>query len=203
MTAPALLCATLEVALNRLLRLEPSVLAECASLHGRCIALDIDGLGWTFFLEFVPSGVAVLEHRAVAPDVRVRGGLATLMRLVWRVTHGESGLPQGLHVEGETELLIRFNRMLARVGFDPEEFAATFLGDASAHRLVQGLEQVLQWTRRTASTLGLDTAEYLREETRDLARAVDVEDWMNAVDDLREAVDRFEARLQRLEARIR
>jgi ubiquinone biosynthesis protein UbiJ len=46
----------------------------------------------------------------------------------------------------------------------------------------------------------LDTAEYLREETRDLARKIDVEEWMEAVDSLRDDVERLEARLRRLEA---
>ncbi|HSW12506.1 MAG TPA: hypothetical protein VLI06_06665, partial [Solimonas sp.] len=65
-----------------------------------------------------------------------------------------------------------------------------------------GLRKLLDWGRQTAQTLGLDTAEYLREETRDLARAADVEDWMNAIDTLREDADRLEARLRRLEERL-
>jgi ubiquinone biosynthesis protein UbiJ len=60
---------------------------------------------------------------------------------------------------------------------------------------------VFGWGRRSAGTLALDTAEYLREETRDLARAADVEEWMDAVDAVRDGADRLEARLQRLEAR--
>lgn len=198
---PPVLCATLEVALNRLLRLEASVVDECAQLAGRCIALDVDGPDWSFYIEFIDSGVRVLDARASEPDVRVGGRLGELMRLAWQVTQGESGLPQGLRVEGDTELLSRFNRLLARVGFDPEEFAARFVGDAAAHRLTQGLQTLFGWGRRSAATLGLDTAEYLREETRDLARAADVEDWMHAVDELREGVDRLEARLRRLEER--
>jgi ubiquinone biosynthesis protein UbiJ len=55
------------------------------------------------------------------------------------------------------------------------------------------------WGRNTASTLGLDTAEYLREETRDLARGSDAAEWMDNVDLLRERVDRFEARIEKLE----
>jgi ubiquinone biosynthesis protein UbiJ len=200
MSAPPLLCATLEVALNRTLRLEPAVLEDCTRLAGRCIALEVDGLGWTFYLEFMEGGLRVLDARAAAADVCVGGGLSALLRLAWQVTQGEGGLPQALRVSGDTELLTRFNRMLARVGFDPEELAARLVGDAAAHRLNQGLQGLLGWSRKSLATLGLDTAEYLREETRDLARAVDVEDWMDAVDALRERVDRFEARLRRVEA---
>ena len=91
------------------------------------------------------------------------------------------------------------NLSLDVVGFDPEEFMAKYLGDAAAHRLHQGLKTLFGWGRRTADTLALDTAEYLREETRSLARASDVNDWIDAVESLRDAADRVEARLERLE----
>ena len=77
--------------------------------------------------------------------------------------------------------------------------ADEYFGDATGHRIHQGLQKFFGWGRNTAQTLGLDTAEYLREETKDLARAADVSDWMDGVDDLRDAVERFEARLARLE----
>jgi len=201
MTTPALLCATLEVALNRTLRLEPAVAADCGRLAGRVIALDVDGPGWSFNIEFAEGGVRVFDQLDAEPDVRVAGGLSALLRLAWQVTQGESGVPQGLRVDGDTELLTRFNQLLARAGFDPEELAAKLVGDTAAHRLNQGLQKLFGWGRQTAATLGLDTAEYLREETRDLARAADVEDWMHAIDQLREDTDRLEARLRRLEER--
>jgi len=200
MSAPAMLGAALEVALNRYLGLEPAALDECATLAGRSIALAVDAPAWTFVVEFHGGGVRVLTDEAPEPDVSVRGSLATLMRLAWTVSRSDSGIPQGLTVDGDTELLRRFNRLLAQVGFDPEEFAARFVGDAAAHRLHQGLQTLFGWGKRSADTLALDTAEYLREETRDLARAGDVADWADAVDDLRDGVARLEARLQRLES---
>lgn len=201
MSPPGLLVGALEVALNRYLRLEPAVLADCARLQGRRIALTVNGLDWTFVIEPNADGVQVLDRAAAEPDVTVRGTLILLMRLAWKTAQGEGGIPQGLTVEGDTELLQGFNQLLARVGFDPEELLAKYFGDAAGHRLSQGLGQFLGWSRNTAQTLGLDTAEYLREETRDLARAADVADWMNAVDDLRDGVERFEARLSLLEQR--
>ncbi len=202
MTAPALLCATLEVALNRYLALEPEVLQECAALEGRVIALEAQWPSWQLFVELVPSGVRVLQAWDATADVVVRGEPGTLLRLAWQVGQGTAVIPHGLQVEGDADLLRRFSRMLARVGFDPEELAAKYLGDVAAHRLAEGLKSLLGWGRKAGSTLALDTAEYLREETRDLARAADVREWMDAVDELREGADRLEARLEHLEQRF-
>lgn len=199
---PPLLCAGLEVALNRYLRLEPSVLAECERWSGRSIELRVLGWGWSFVIEFIATGVRVLPQAEQPADVTVSGPFSTLMRLALKSAGGaEGGMPNGLDIEGDAELLQRFNRLLARVGFDPEELAAKLVGDTAAHRVTQGLKELFGWGRKTVDTLSLDTAEYLREETRDLARGLDVEDWMNEIDRLRERTDRFEARLALIEQR--
>ena len=199
MSAPALLCATLEVALNRYLSLEPEVLAECGALSGRSIALRALGMGWTFHVEFHGGGVRVLPESESDADVTVSGQPTTLLRLAFKTAGGAGGIPAGIDVEGDTELLLHFNKLLARVGFDPEELLARFFGGSAAHRIHQGVQKFFGWGRRSADTLALDTAEYLREETRDLARGSDASEWMDNVDLLRERVDRFEARIEKLE----
>ena len=201
MSAPTLACATLEIALNRYLRLERSALEECAALDGKSIALHLADMGWTFVVEPHAAGVRVLGESEIPPDVRVAAPSMRLLQLALRSAGGAEGLPAGLEVEGDTELLTRFNALLARVGFDPEELAAKVLGDAAAHRVVGGLRELFGWGRHAAQRLSQDTAEYLSEETGDLARAGDIEDWMQGVETLREGADRLEARLALLEGK--
>lgn len=200
--APALLCAALEVALNRYLALEPEVLAECARLKGRVLALHADGPDWEFYLVPHAGGVQVLDRWDGDADVRISAPPTRL--LTQAVLNAGSGAPpvSGARVEGDAELLARFAGLLAKVGFDPEEWLARGLGDAAAHRVYQGLRGLLGWGRQSASTLALDTVEYLREETRDLVHRDDVERWMDAVDRARERTDRLGARLGRLEEKL-
>lgn len=199
MAAPALICATVEVALNRTLRLEPEVLADFARLQGKVLTLTVEGPDWSFHVECLADGVRVAPEAPKTPDVQLRGGAILLSRLAAQFARGETTLPPGIEVQGDAELLHRFARLLARIGFDPAEVIARYVGDGAAQRLVGGLRSVLGWGRKSADTLTLDTAEYLREETRDLARRVDAEEWMDAVDALSEDTDRLEARLRRLE----
>lgn len=196
---PTSLCAAVEVALNRYLALEPAMLGRCAALDGRCIALQIDGWGWTLLLEFMPRGVRVAAEAEREADVTVAGAPAALARLGWSPA---GSLPAGVRVEGDAELLHSLRRMLAEVGFDAEELLAPVLGGVAAHRLVAAAQALFGWSRQGLQDLSLNTAEYLREETRDLARAADVEDWAQDVETLRERADRFEAALRRLERRM-
>jgi ubiquinone biosynthesis protein UbiJ len=199
MAAPDLACAALEIALNRYLRLERSALEECAALDGKCIALQLADLDWTFLVEPHAGGVRVAAEAEAVPDVRVSAPSLRLLQLALGPAGGTAGLPAGVQVEGDTELLQRFKALLARVGFDPEELAARLLGDAAAHRVVGSLRELFGWGRHAAQRLSQDAAEYLSEETGDLARSGDIEEWMQGVDALREGADRLEARLALLE----
>lgn len=196
MTAPSLLCAGLEIALNRYLALEPGVLAEMGRLEGRVIALQADGPGWEFFLRPHAAGVQVLDAYDGAPDVRVRARPSQLVRQALR---GGGSPLAGVQVEGDAGLMQQFGDLLRQVGFDLEEWLAQVMDGGAAHRVNTALRGLLAWGRKAGGTLALDTAEYLREETRDLVHRDDVEQWAAGVEALAERADRLEARLARLE----
>lgn len=200
MSAPPLLCAALEVALNRYLRLEPAVLAECARLEGRALALEASDLGWRFVIEPIAGGVRVSDQASIKPDVAVSASTVQVLSAALRsIGQDNPVLPTGLRIEGDAELLDRFGRLLRKVGFDIEEPLSRLVGDSAAHRIAGGLRGLFGWGRNAAGRLAVDTSEYLREEVHELAGAADVEEWLHGVEALRESVDRLEARLLRLE----
>ncbi|MES2885396.1 MAG: SCP2 sterol-binding domain-containing protein [Pseudomonadota bacterium] len=196
---PAFICAAVEVALNRTLRLEPEVLEDFARLDGKVLALTVDGLEWDFFIECIPSGVRVLPSFERRADVHLHGGAVGYAQLARQFKSGDTHLPPGVSIDGDAELLHRFTRLLARIGFEPAELIAKFTGDGAAQRLVGGLQSLFGWSSRSAKTMTLNTAEYLREETYDLARKADADEWGASVETLRDDVARLEARLKRLE----
>ena len=200
MSAPGLLVGAMEVALNRFLRLEPDVLAQCAELRGRVIGLAVAPLNWQLYIEFLDGGVRVADTVDGEVDVAVAGALPDILRMAAAQAGGGSSLPRGLQIHGVVMLLNRFREMLVAAEFDPEELLARFMPGHTAHRVATGLQGLFQWGRETVATLGLDTAEYLREETGDLVHREDVDDWMKQVDAVRDGTDRLEARLRRLEA---
>jgi len=201
-SAPPLLCAALEIALNRYLALEPTVQSEFGQLKDRVIALHAQGPDWEFFLCPGETGVIVLDawpgKADAKPDVRISAPPAALLR---RAFGGAGAGVTGVQVEGDADLLQRFSSLMARVGFDSEEWLARWVGGGAAHRIDQGLRGLLGWSRRSASTLALDTAEYLREETRDLAHREDVARWAEGVEAARRRSEQLAARLERLERR--
>lgn len=200
--APPLACAALEIALNRHLQLEAEAVAECARLDGRVLAIRAPLLEWTFHLEFMRGGLRVLPELEREPDATVSGPLSAVLRLIGQQLRGEDALPTGLTVQGDAGLLAQVQRVFAKVGFDPEELAARVVGDAAAVRLVQAARGLFGWSRNAATSLSLDTVEYLREESRDLVHRAEIEAWSSGVEQLRDGVDRLAARIARLEHRL-
>ncbi len=196
---PGLVCATVEVALNRTLRLEPEVLADFTQLDGRVLAFTVDGLEWDLFVECIPGGVRVLPTFERKADVHVHGGAVGYAQLARQFKSGDAALPPGVSVDGDAELLHRFTRLVARIGFDPAELIARFTGDGVAERLMGGLQNLFVWGQQSAKTMTINASEYLREETYDLARKVDADEWVTGVETLRDDVARLEARLNHLE----
>jgi ubiquinone biosynthesis protein UbiJ len=68
----------------------------------------------------------------------------------------------------------------------------------AGHQIGQGLRAAFAFGRDTARSLIRSTAEYLREESRDLVAPGEVEAFGEEVDRLRDAVERAAARIQRL-----
>lgn len=200
MTAPALLCAGIEVALNRTFGLEPEVLADLARLQGRILAVRVRGLDWDFYLEPIASGVRVSNQPPLPVDVQLSGPPLGLSRLATSDSHV---LPPGVEVQGDAELLSEFVGLLRRVDLKPEELLAKVTGDAAAQRLMGGLRSLWGQSNLAARSMFGHGAEYLTEESFSLAKAVDVSDWADDIDSLRDDVARLEARIRALEASTR
>lgn len=195
---PAIVCATAEIAINRFLRLEKSVIEDCARLSGRILQISLPSENLKLAIEFIESGVRVMPEAPSAADVSISGTPTALFAAMKNTSGG--ALPSGLQLEGDVELLEKFRSMVTKVGFDPEEWMAPMLGGAAAHRLSNGLKQLFGWSQTNSKRMADHTAEYLREESYDLARGRDVDHWMDEVDSTRAALDRLEARVNLLEA---
>ena len=190
--------AVLEDAINRLLRLDPQMLARLGEFDGKCIGLCLAGedRDLEFFLFPSAAGFRVRATHDVAPDVTIRGDVPVFTRLVFG---GSPTTRAGeLQISGDIELGQDFQRILRALDFDWEEHAAHIVGDVAAHQLGRVARELRAWARQSGETLRQDVREYLHEESRLLAKRESVDRFLSAVDTLRADTDRLEQRLTRL-----
>lgn len=192
------LAAVVESALNGYLALDPEIRARLTTLDGSIIAMQFKGLDHCLY--FLPAGehVTVLGRYEGEPDTLLAGTPVSLLRLA-TMRSEEELFDSGVEFHGNTETGERFRDILASVDIDWEELLSRFTGDSAAH----GIRNLARDLSATASagleTLREDISEYLREESRLLPTAIEVDNLLEDIDKLRLDTDRLEARIQRLE----
>lgn len=204
MRLPTAALGTLEIGLNRYLGSDPQALIRCRELSGRCMQLHMHDASLSLYLLPHAGGVQLMDDWSETPDVKLSGSLASFARTLF--TAGRSAdvasLAGGdLRIEGDVALAQQFAGMLKTVDIDLEDWLGERLGDMPAYFIGQALKQAGGLLQRAGAAFSRDTVEYLREETRDLVHASEVDAWTDDVDRLRADTDRLAARIKRLRQR--
>ena len=196
------LVPVLEEAFNRFLALDPKTPERLARLSGRVVEVDVAGFPGPLFLSFPGGVIHLATDHAAAPDVTLRGGPLSLLRLAL-ARDGERLLADGeVQVHGDSGVLQVLRASLAEREVDWEEEVARRLGDVPAHALANQARAVAAWLDQSRESLGLDLQDYLWEEGRLLPRPESVEAFLSEVDTLRDDVERLAKRIDRLAARL-
>jgi len=198
---PSLVLASLEIALNRYLRLDADTLARLSALSGKVIAVELRGLGVTLHMAPHAGGIQLLGDYHGAPDTIISGTPISLARVGYGEDRGALFAGE-VEIRGDVTLGQRFEAVLREIDIDWEDQLSRLVGDVAAHQVGRLVRDTLAWGAKGADSLGRDLSEYLQEESRQLPQRHEVDAFLAAVDGLRNDVERLEARVKRLQARV-
>jgi ubiquinone biosynthesis accessory factor UbiJ len=206
MPASPVWLAAIETVLNRSLDASLEASAIAARLSGTALRVEVEGLA-SIDVAIVASRLALgAGGSASAPDAIVTGTPLSLLRLL--TSRGASGIGRteergAVRITGDAEIANRYRELIALARPDFEEELSRLVGDVAARRLSLIASGLASFAARVRRTAGENLAEYLTEESRDLASKAEVEEFLYGVDNLRETADRVDARLARLEQRLK
>jgi ubiquinone biosynthesis protein UbiJ len=146
--------------------------------------------------------------RADAAQAVISGSPFALLRLLAGGAGGGSGpTPDrsraAARVVGDAEVAARYRELFSLARPDLEEELSRLVGDLPARRLSLAAQGAVGWVGKLGRTARENLAEYLQEESRDLAAKAEVEEFVRGVDGLRDTAERVEARLARIEERLK
>ena len=194
-TGTGLPLAALEIALNRLLALDPLTLERLAALDGRVIRLEVPALGLQFTFAPHANGLQWLSAAPELVDAHISGSLADLLR-----AQAGGGL-DGLQIEGDKHLASAFASALREARIDWPELLTPWLGDVATQRGVQALESLAGALAEGADSLLRSGAEFLQYERPVLVSAAEWDSFKAEVRELHEAVGALERRIALLALR--
>ena len=190
----------LELALGRLLALDPEAGAKLAALEGKRIelALDAPPIAMSVTVREGKPRIGPPEQQVEA-DLGLRANLAGLFaQLPLPRTRAAAGAAPKMRINGDAELA-KTLQSLAR-DFDPdgEQPFVDTLGPILGPQVARTLREGLRAGRGVAKNLARDAADYLTEESRDAVGRAELSSFLDDVDALRDRADRLLARAARL-----
>ncbi len=192
------LLASVELGLNRVLRLDSTALPRLAHLSGRVIAVDCRSPALQLFILPSDEGLMLASHWETGADCTLRAPASSLLKLAMSkektsVLHGPE-----VELDGDSGVLLELAAILQDLELDWEYELSRWLGPVASQVLGSSVRAPLRWARDSADSLRLDLADYLSEESRTLVGQAEAEARFAELDALKLALDRLEARVERL-----
>jgi len=185
----------LEEALNRALALDPETRSQLAPLEGRRIGIELESANLALAIRVDDGRLRVGPHWETAADLGLRATPGSLLAFALR--RGEdSPLPGGkVGISGDAELARRVEKLMRGFRLDVEEVFARAFGDVIGVPIARTLHAALRWSRDSAQSFVHDSADFLRDDSRDLVAPAEMDQFLDDVDALRDRAERLAARV--------
>jgi ubiquinone biosynthesis accessory factor UbiJ len=189
--------ASAEAVFNRNIAASTEAASLVRRLEATNLQVEVDGI--TRVRASVAGGrLALLAGDDSPADAHISGSAPALLQSMRPARSGPTSA-SALQIRGDAEIANLYRELFAAARPDLEEELSRFIGDMPARHLSLVAKSVRTWARRARRTAGENIAEYLQEEGRDLVTHVEMQEFLESVDETREAADRMEARILRLE----
>ena len=201
MRSPAEFLRTMERALNHYLRLDPAAMHHMAQLEGRCVGVELLGIGLRFYIQPGEHGVSITEQ-AEQVDTMLHGTPLAMARLGLGTNTGKTLFSGDVTITGDVETGQAFKAVLDDMDIDWEGQLSHLTGDILAHQVGTALRQFRKMVRAGSATVQQDLAEYLKEELRVVPSRIEIENLAADINRARADTDRLEARIRRLRSAL-
>lgn len=193
--------AALERAINTALRSDPATARQLADFSGRLIDVHLTLPPIRIFALIVEDGIELYHASDAEADVSLRGNAVDLLAQLFDWRQAPSLVAGPVSIRGDRELLQALVKLARQLDVDWGALAEPVLGTELAQQLDLATRRLFDWARQTATRLGAQLGEYLREESSLLALRRDVLEFNQDVDELRMDTDRLQVRIELLKRR--
>lgn len=192
----------LEIALNRVVALDPDTRTGLEKLEGKRIELALEAPAIALSITARDGRLEIGPPDAASePDLGLRSTLGGLLSQLPFAKPADSTPVGKLRIQGDAELARTLQRLADNFDPDWEKPFADALGPLLGPQAARLLREALRSGSQLARNLARDTAEYLIEESRDVLGKSELSAFHDDVDALRDDVERIAARISRLNAK--
>ena len=192
------LLASVELGINRVLRLDSTALPRLQRLGGKVIAVDCRNPALQLFILPSDEGLMLAAHWAADADCTLRAPASSLLRLA--LSKDKTAILHGPDVEldGDSSVLLELAAILQDLELDWEYELSRWLGPVATALLGGHLRSRARWYQQGFASFNQTLGEYLAEESRTLVGQREAEARFSELDQIKLDLERLEARFERL-----
>ncbi len=190
----------LEAIINQALTLDPVAQQRLQLISGKSIRLECTEPAFDLAAEIEDSSLRLLqpeqlEHTATS---HLSGDLSAFSKLLSDDDKAAALINADLRLQGDSRLLIELQEILVNIDLDWEHHLAKIIGDMPAHFIGKIGRDSFNWLRSTQPIFMRHLQEYLVEETRLSPNKIELENFIQGVQELDERTERLQTKLTRL-----
>lgn len=185
---------TLQAIVNRYISLDKEIEQKLKPLRGKILEINIKKTPFHYGFLFTKGNIEIVSADKIAADAVISGDLFAFLKLF--KSSSLSNMAK-LSITGDQVFSESAYHLLHELDIDWEEILSHYTGDVVAHKVGQCVDEVQKWFNRGANSFKTSLTEYLQEELHYFPSAVEMNDFMEEVDELKHDLDRLNLRLSR------
>jgi ubiquinone biosynthesis protein UbiJ len=193
--------ATLEIAINRALALDPTGSAQLVALEGKIFQFSCLSPELNIFLAADGNRLKLMGYWEGEVTAAIRGNASDFADLATATDPTAALINGNLELQGDSAPLIELQKILAGLDMDWEAPLVNAFGDIAGHQLAQALRGLFSWGQQASASFLRQLEEFIHEEARLAPPRLEVEDFYQDVQQLNQRVDRLQARIRQLAAK--
>ncbi|MCY4044851.1 MAG: SCP2 sterol-binding domain-containing protein [Cellvibrionales bacterium] len=199
----------LQSLINQALKLDQRAQSRLKDFDGQSIRLSITNPQMDFVIAVRDETIALnsyafwAEANSVPPTTHLSGDLSAFVQLLSADDKAAALINLDVKVQGDSQLLIKLQSILAQIGIDWEFHLSKLIGDIPAHLLGEFSRKATGWVKAIHPQMTRQLKEFMTEETAMLPTESEFNRYVDEIQALNLRLDRLEAKTKRLQVKVK
>ncbi|MBD3652555.1 SCP2 sterol-binding domain-containing protein [Kangiella sp.] len=198
----SLFTPAIEMIINQAVKLDPDAQSRLASLEGKIIKVTLTDLNASFYIVIEDSLILVKAELDKQANAELTGSSSSFFNLALNEKGSDSIFKGEVHFAGEIGTAQNFQNFFKQLDIDWEEHLAKYTGDIVAHQLISGSKTVTGWLQKTVTSAQQNLSEYIRFEAKLSPASIELENFYDAIADLKSDSERLKQKVERLSQKL-
>ncbi len=194
----SLFTPAIEIIINQAIRLDSDAQLRLASLEGKIIKVTLTDINISFYIVIEDSLILVKAELDKQANAELTGSSSSFFNLALNEKGSDSIFKGEVHFAGEIGTAQNFQNFFNQLDIDWEEHLAKYTGDIVAHQLISGSKTVTSWLQKTVTSAQQNLSEYIRFEAKLSPASIELENFYDAIADLKSDSERLKQKVDRL-----